>query len=79
MAATSRYLTPIKKGEYDLVNISIIGHDPTTGRSLEECHTEWRAELDKLIEEIKTIRWWQLRRRWNWGTRYGALRSHYGM
>jgi hypothetical protein len=75
----SRYLTPIRKGEYDLVNISLIGHDPTTGRSYEECHAEWKGELDKLAAEEKTIRWWQFSRRRVWGAKVFALNSHFGM
>lgn len=28
-----REMTWLREGEYDLVNISLIGHDPVTGRS----------------------------------------------
>jgi hypothetical protein len=75
----SRYLRPIRRGEYDLVNISLIGHDPTTGRTYEECHAEWKAELDKLADEEKTIRWWQFSRRRALSVKVFALNSHFGM
>lgn len=50
----------IRKGEYDLVNISLIGFDPVTGRSYDECHAEWRAEFEKLQQRTAKLRWWQL-------------------
>jgi hypothetical protein len=51
---------PIARGEYDLVNISLLGYDPNTGRSYEECHAEfevWRKELE---ERVAKRRWWQV-------------------
>lgn len=53
-------MRPLRKGEYDIANISLIGYDPVTGRSYEECHREWKCELDKLKERAARRRWWQL-------------------
>lgn len=58
----------IRKGEFDLVNISLIGHDPNTGKSYEQCQDEWDAERDRVFREWDALRWWQwirnLRLRW---------------
>ena len=75
----SKYLRLIKKGEYDLVNISLIGFDPSTGKSFEDCSDEWRAELDKVIERSDKLRWWDL-----WGNltvrwHLMCLDSHQGL
>lgn len=75
----NRYLRPIRKGEYDLVNISLVGFDPITGKSYAECSAEWRATLDEVEKEAKAVRWWQLRARWAVGLKLGALRSHFGV
>lgn len=77
--AESKYLRPIKRGEYDLVNISLLGFDPNTGKPYQECHDEWSAERVKLEAEGKTIRWWQFGRRRVYGQRVWALRTHLGM
>lgn len=54
-------LTWLRKGiDYDLVNISVIGFDPVTGRSFQECHAEWRRELDAVQARIEKMRWWNL-------------------
>lgn len=50
----------LKRGEYDLVNISLIGHDPITGRSYEECSAEWRKDLADVEERQKKLRWWNV-------------------
>lgn len=47
----------IRKGEYDLANISLIGHDPNTGRSFEECYAEWEAEREKILAEWDALPW----------------------
>ena len=58
----------IRKGEYDLVNISLIGHDPNTGKSYEACQDEWDAERDRILAEWEALPWWKvwsnLRLRW---------------
>lgn len=79
MPEPSRYLRPIQKGEYDLVNISLLGRDPITGKSYDDCHAEWRATLEKVEAEFKAVRWWQFRRRYAFGLKAYALRSHLGM
>lgn len=71
MAEVPHMLPPLRTGEYDLVNISLIGHDPITGRSFEECHAEWKAMLDAVLERDKRRRWWDLAERfrvarWAW-------------
>jgi hypothetical protein len=48
--------------EYDLVNISMTGLDPATGRSFEESRAEWKRELNEVIEQVENLRWWQFRR-----------------
>lgn len=75
----SKYLTPIRKGEYDIANISIIGHDPKDGRSYEECHAEWQRAFDGLLARSDATRWWQLwqKLRIRWQTM--ALATHLGM
>lgn len=50
----------LRRGEYDLVNISLIGRDPITGRSYEECHDEWRAEVERVKNYEARLRWWNL-------------------
>ena len=50
----------IRKGEYDLVAISLIGHDPITGRSYDECHREWLAARLDLEARVERVRWWQI-------------------
>lgn len=81
MTATtqSKYLRPIRKGEYDLVNISLVGHDPADGRPYEACHAEWQASLDDVVRQADEVRWWQFRRhlRIRWQTM--ALTTHLGM
>lgn len=58
----------IRKGEYDLVNISLIGHDPNTGRPYEKCQDEWDAERDRIMAEWDSLPWWKfwsnIRLRW---------------
>jgi len=78
-ATPARWTRPIRKGEFDMVNMSMLGFDPLTGRAFDDVHAEWRAELDKHIEAGKTLRWWQLRRRWRYNQISYALRSHFGM
>ena len=53
-------LPMIQKGEYDLVNISLIGHDPVTGRSFEECKKEWDTAYAYLLWRIANTKWWQV-------------------
>lgn len=50
----------IQKGEYDLVNISLIGFDPNTGKSYEECQDEFDAERARILKEWGDVRWWQI-------------------
>jgi hypothetical protein len=50
----------LRKGEYDLVNISLIGHDPITGKSFDECMKEWRAEAQANDDAFAKLRWWQV-------------------
>lgn len=49
----------LRKGEYDLVNISLIGFDPNTGRSFEDCWAEWETERNALFARLEKARWWQ--------------------
>jgi len=58
----------LRKGEYDLANISLIGHDPVTGRSFDACMAEWRGAAAANDAAFAALRWWQvwryLRLRW---------------
>jgi hypothetical protein len=75
----SRYLRPIRRGEYDIANVSIIGHDPTDGRSYEECHAEWQREFDRVQEARRITRRWNLRARLRHRFQIAALATHLGM
>jgi hypothetical protein len=75
----SRFFTPIKRGEYDLVNISLLGFDPTTGKPYQECHDEWSAAREALEAEQKTLRWWEVGRHLAYRLKLAALTSHFGM
>ena len=50
----------IRRGEYDLANIAVLGHDPNTGRSYAECHAEWRVAAAALEKRMERVRWWQI-------------------
>lgn len=70
----------LRKGEYDLVNISLIGFDPVTGRSFEECHDEWDAARKAFLADYAACPWWNvprlIRLRWQGFVlhqRHGAL------
>jgi hypothetical protein len=67
----------IRKGEYDLVNISLIGHDPNTGRTYEQCQDEWNAERDRILIEWGSLPWWNfwrnIRLRWEVAALYSKL------
>lgn len=51
-------LPPLKPGEYDLANIMLLGRDPVTNRSFEECHKEWKTALAEVVERSNTCKWW---------------------
>ena len=62
--AESKRPAPLRPGiDYDLVNISLIGHDPVTGRTYEECSAEWKQWKDELQARIDSMPWWNLRLR----------------
>ncbi len=69
----------LKAGEYDLVNISLLGRDPVTGRTFEECNDEWRAWLDELLAYEAETRWWQLRRKLRIRVRCAVLDERMGL
>jgi hypothetical protein len=69
----------LRKGEYDMVNISLIGHDPITGRSFEECHAEWKAERDCAIAEWNALPWWRVIRNIQLRWKFVVLSERYGM
>ena len=70
---------PLKRGEYDLVNISLVGHDPVTGRTFKECNAEWRVWMDEVEAGWKLLRWWQLRQRLRLGRYTAILGQRMGM
>lgn len=70
---------PLKRGEYDLLNISLIGHDPNTGWSFERCHVAWRAAFRELSAEYRKLPWWDLAARMRLGRRAAVLRQRQGM
>lgn len=53
-------LPMIRRGEFDLVNMSLLGHDPITGRTYQECHSEWKAAFDYLQWRMHRTQWWQV-------------------
>jgi hypothetical protein len=69
----------IRKGEYDLVNICLIGYDPVTGKNFEDCHREWT----EYFEETKTMRattpWWNIKRHIQIKWRLAKLTAKQGM
>lgn len=75
----SKYLRPIRRGEYDLANVSIMGHDPTDGRTYEECHAEWDKAFTSVKEDGRSARWWQLRRKLRLRYQAASLSTHLGM
>jgi len=61
---TETWMKSLRPGiDFDLVNISLIGHDPVTGKSYEECADEWKNELERLQARCAKLRWWQIRER----------------
>ncbi len=54
-------ITPLRPGiDYDLANISLIGFDPVTGRSYEECHNEWTEWFKWTTARAERMPWWNL-------------------
>jgi hypothetical protein len=70
---------PLKRGEYDLVNISLIGHDPITGRSFDECSAEWNVWLEEVKRRHAARKWWQLREYFRMNYKLGVLGQRQGM
>jgi hypothetical protein len=56
------FVRPLERGQYDLVNISLIGRDPITGRSYEACSAELSAAATTIAKEAEGLRWWHLYR-----------------
>jgi len=77
--APSKYLRPIRKGEYDIANVSIIGYDPTDGRAYEDCHAEWQREFDRVRAARETTPRWNLAARLRLRFQVAALSTHLGM
>ena len=71
--------TPLKSGEYDLANISIIGYDPITGRSFDECADEWDAAAARVTLEADSLRWWQIIRRIKIARKIHILQQRQGL
>ena len=63
MSAVARPKLLRKGVDYDLVNISLLGYDPVTGRSFEQCNAEWNAQLKAVEQRMARARWWQLRQK----------------
>ena len=70
---------PLCNGEYDLVNISLIGHDPITGRSFETCQDEHAEALGRVIELGETLKWYQLWKRFKLARKLQILEQRLGM
>ena len=56
------FVRPLQRGQYDLVNISLIGQDPITGRSYEACSAELNAAATTVAAQAEGLRWWHLYR-----------------
>jgi hypothetical protein len=68
----------IRKGEYDLVNISLIGCDPNTGKTYEQCQDEWDAERDRIVAAWDSLPWWNIWRNMTLRWEIAALYSKRG-
>lgn len=66
-------------GEYDLVNISLIGYDPITGRTYDECQDEWDEWRGELLARVTKRRWWQIVAHFRNVYRFAILRQRLGM
>ncbi len=75
----SRWLRPIRKGEYDMVNMSLVNHDPVSGRPYDEMHAEWQVQVDAVTAEWDKLRWWDLKTRLRLRRYTFALHTHLGM
>lgn len=69
----------LRPGEYDLVNINLIGYDPVTGRSYEECQDEWDAALKKLAERQSKCRRWNFVERFRVARQVAIMEQRMGM
>lgn len=69
----------LRKGEYDLVNISLIGFDPNTGKSYDECRAEFTAERERVLKAWEEVRWWQVWRNIKLRFEIAALVQRLGM
>lgn len=68
----------IRKGEYDLVNISLIGYDPNSGESYESCHQRWHDALEEITEIGERVKWWDIPLQIKYRLGVGALYSRFG-
>ena len=60
----SRYLRPIRRGEYDLVNMMNAGGvDPCTGLSFDACYDQWDRCRKVVVAEYEAIPRWAIWRR----------------
>lgn len=75
----SKYLRPIRKGEYDLINISLIGYDPNTLKSYDECHAAWKEQTEVVKKAAANVRWWDIPEYILVTRQAYALRSHFGL
>lgn len=77
---TLKDIKPLRAGiDYDLVNISLIGHDPVTGRPYEECHAEWQGWLKYVTERAERMSWWNLVERYRVVRATVILKERLGM
>ncbi len=63
MVKRERVKMPRNGVDYDLVNIMLIGYDPVTGKSFEECCDTWKASRDAVTAEYEALTWWKP---WHW-------------
>lgn len=56
------FVRPLRRGQYDLVNISLIGHDPISGLTYEACSAELNAAATAVAGQAEGLRWWHLYR-----------------
>ena len=76
---SNRFYRFIRRGEYDLVNVSLIGFDPNTGQPYDSFHDDYSAALNALVAEWDRLRWWQLLKNWKLRVATAALKSHEGL
>lgn len=65
--------------DFDLVNISLIGFDPVSGRSYNQCDDEWQDAMRRVKERAERLRWWDLPERFRVARKLSILAQRQGL